>query len=131
MKAEVAAFNQEKALVGAFSVITNLRMQFGCNFLKHYLSHSAPIIDTAVSFSDVQANSFSLLWIDTAPLHFTLCVVSGGSGLGARGHVAGTWRSAQLLACPAPAPAPQGAGQRTGWWMVLHNFLAHGNRSLS
>ena len=37
MKAVVAAFNQEKALVGAFSVITNLRMQFGCNFLKHYL----------------------------------------------------------------------------------------------
>ena len=27
MKALVAAFNQEKALVGAFSVITNLRMQ--------------------------------------------------------------------------------------------------------
>ena len=37
MKAVVAAFNQEKALVGAFSVIMNLRMQFGCNFLKHYL----------------------------------------------------------------------------------------------
>ena len=36
MKAVVATFNQEKALVGAFSVITNLRMQFGCNFLKHY-----------------------------------------------------------------------------------------------
>ena len=34
MKAVVAAFNQEKALVGAFSVITNLRMEFGCNFLK-------------------------------------------------------------------------------------------------
>ena len=28
MKAVVAAFNQEKALVGAFSVITNLRMAF-------------------------------------------------------------------------------------------------------
>ena len=27
VKAVVAAFNQEKALVGAFSVITNLRMQ--------------------------------------------------------------------------------------------------------
>ena len=27
MKAVVAAFNQEKALIGAFSVITNLRMQ--------------------------------------------------------------------------------------------------------
>ena len=31
MKAVVAAFNQEKALVGAFSVITNL----GWSFLKH------------------------------------------------------------------------------------------------
>ena len=28
MKALVGAFNQEKALVGAFSVITNLRMDF-------------------------------------------------------------------------------------------------------
>ena len=36
MKAVVAAFNQEKALVGAFSVITNLRICFGWNFLKHY-----------------------------------------------------------------------------------------------
>ena len=36
MKAVVAAFNQEMALVEAFSVITNLRMQFGWNFLKHY-----------------------------------------------------------------------------------------------
>ena len=38
MKAVVAAFNQEKALVGAFSVITNLRIIFGWNFLRHYLS---------------------------------------------------------------------------------------------
>ena len=36
MKAVVAAFNQEKALVGAFSVITNFRICFGWNFLKHY-----------------------------------------------------------------------------------------------
>ena len=36
MKAVVAAFNQEKALVGAFSVITNLRICFGCNFLRRY-----------------------------------------------------------------------------------------------
>ena len=42
MKAVVAAFNQEKALVGAFSVITNLRMQFGCNFLRHYLHPRSP-----------------------------------------------------------------------------------------
>ena len=34
VKAVVAAFNQEKALVGAFSVITNFRMElFGALFL--------------------------------------------------------------------------------------------------
>ena len=33
MKAVVAAFNQEKAVIGAFSVITNLRMDLR---LKHY-----------------------------------------------------------------------------------------------
>ena len=37
MKAVVAAFNQEKALVGAFSVITNHRICFGWKFLKHYV----------------------------------------------------------------------------------------------
>ena len=36
MKAVVAAFNQEKALVGAFSVITNLRMElFGALICTH------------------------------------------------------------------------------------------------
>ena len=36
MKAVVAAFNQEKALVGAFSVITNLRMElFGALFATY------------------------------------------------------------------------------------------------
>ena len=44
MKAVVAAFNQEKALVGAFSVITNLRMEFGCNFLKHYTQAQDPAL---------------------------------------------------------------------------------------
>ena len=38
MKAVVAAFNQEKALVGAFSVITNLRMElFQALALIHHL----------------------------------------------------------------------------------------------
>ena len=41
MKAVVAAFNQEKALVGAFSVITSLRICFGWNFLKHYVQGAA------------------------------------------------------------------------------------------
>ena len=42
VKAVVAAFNQEKAQVGAFSVITNLRICFGWNFLKHYSSRHDP-----------------------------------------------------------------------------------------
>ena len=42
MKAVVAAFNQEKALVGAFSVITNLRMELfealvGCRCLTLFV----------------------------------------------------------------------------------------------
>ena len=37
MKAVVAAFNQEKALVGAFSVITNLRMDLFEALLDNYL----------------------------------------------------------------------------------------------
>ena len=38
VKAVVAAFNQEKALVGPFSVITNLRMElFGALLLTHIL----------------------------------------------------------------------------------------------
>ena len=39
MKAVVAAFNQEKALVGAFSVITNLRMD-----LFEALVFSRPVV---------------------------------------------------------------------------------------
>ena len=45
MKALVGAFNQDKALVGAFSMITNLRMQFGCNFLKIFPVLSSNLTD--------------------------------------------------------------------------------------
>ena len=38
MKAVVAAFNQEKALVGAFSVITNLRMQLFEALVQEWLA---------------------------------------------------------------------------------------------
>ena len=48
MKAVVAAFNQEKALVGAFSVITNLRME-----LFEALGDTAETIDL-----DVRAISY-------------------------------------------------------------------------
>ena len=49
MKALVGAFNQEKALVGSFSVITNLRMEFGFNFLKHYKKESVSLDDISSS----------------------------------------------------------------------------------
>ena len=47
MKAVVAAFNQEKALVGAFSVITNLRMELfqalmGTLLLAHHNFNLVP-----------------------------------------------------------------------------------------
>ena len=40
MKAVVAAFNQEKALVGAFSVITNLRMEIFEALVLTPISHT-------------------------------------------------------------------------------------------
>ena len=43
MKAVVAAFNQEKALVGAFSVITNLRMELYEALVGTQLGHAARI----------------------------------------------------------------------------------------
>ena len=47
MKAVVAAFNQEKALVGAFSVITNLRMElFGalpCTGLQEWIMTTSQV----------------------------------------------------------------------------------------
>ena len=63
MKAVVAAFKQEKALVGAFSVITNLRMQFGCNFLKHY-TWSAMMV-TNLSQLQVGGRVLTEQWVDT------------------------------------------------------------------
>ena len=48
MKAVVAAFNQEKALVGAFSVITNLRMEL-FEALLPTVHRQAPIIRRDIS----------------------------------------------------------------------------------
>ena len=42
MKAVVAAFNQEKALVGAFSVITNLRMDLFESLLSRLAAPDLP-----------------------------------------------------------------------------------------
>ena len=52
MKAVVAAFNQEKALVGAFSVITNLQME-----LFEALLDTSLMTDTARSCVDTLTNN--------------------------------------------------------------------------
>ena len=44
MKAVVAAFNQEKALVGAFSVITNLRMELFEALVATDRVHVPPVV---------------------------------------------------------------------------------------
>ena len=46
MKAVVAAFNQEKALVGAFSVITNLRMELFGALVSTISGLITPVINT-------------------------------------------------------------------------------------
>ena len=66
MKAVVAAFNQEKALVGAFSVITNLRICFGWNFLKHY-SRFLSGQYVAASCTAIRPQEFHSLSITSAP----------------------------------------------------------------
>ena len=70
MKAVVAAFNQEKALVGAFSVLTNLRMQFGCNFLKHYTQAEAATeaeTEAGAGAGEAQRSSIRVTYSDHHP----------------------------------------------------------------
>ena len=66
MKAVVATFNQEKALVGAFSVITNLRMELFealvMNLAARVTARSAPVGASSVSiihFYDSPDNNLS------------------------------------------------------------------------
>ena len=51
MKAVVTAFNQEKALVGAFSVITNLRMELFQALLSSQLLET-PAEETKIVIKD-------------------------------------------------------------------------------
>ena len=96
MKAVVAAFNQEKALVGAFSVITNLLMELfqalvlslaarGSNY-RHGRLVTAPslILLQCYQLSSVNRHHASYTNkpmsdnpIAEQPLHCTLCIVCG------------------------------------------------------
>ena len=64
MKAVVAAFNQEKALVGAFSVITNLRMELfeallvtGLRDTAHVSRAVGPLCDVSLGSSHLQPDT--------------------------------------------------------------------------
>ena len=57
MKAVVAAFNQEKALVGAFSVITNLRLElFGAPQVSNTLPFTLQTSDCSALFLSLPRN---------------------------------------------------------------------------
>ena len=58
MKVVVAAFNQEKALVGAFSVITNLRMDLFEALLGSQLSQSQNVFAGPVIITIIVVNIF-------------------------------------------------------------------------
>ena len=61
MKAVVAAFNQEKALVGAFSVITNLRMEVFEALVRQWIDciTTADFDDIATNISEEEQKDFN------------------------------------------------------------------------
>ena len=61
MKAVVAAFNQEKALVGAFSVITNLRMELFEALLASLLAGPGYLAAICIHYYHLYADSVSML----------------------------------------------------------------------
>ena len=61
MKAVVAAFNQEKALVGAFSVITNLRMELfqalvTCQIAAAHSALISYLVVVVIAWPDLHTN---------------------------------------------------------------------------
>ena len=69
MKAVVAAFNQEKALVGAFSMLTNLRMELFQALVQvwdrsQYCLLIGAVPDFSYSYSDYGANTSAATYSD-------------------------------------------------------------------
>ena len=62
MKAVVAAFNQEKALVGAFSVITNLRMELFQALVARGQGHGPRPLSLQFAVSGAGDNASIDLW---------------------------------------------------------------------
>ena len=120
MKAVVAAFNQEKALVGAFSVITNLRME-----LFEALERS-PALQGQYSVIRVNIRSRAMqerIVLLSLSFHLTTCKTQQNHGqAGQRGlHLKGLLRNqitglyslaGHIAKCPLGLPRPHGVGGR-------------------
>ena len=90
-KRALTAFNQEKALVGAFSVITNIRME-----LFEALSHSPTC--RQVNFKGVEL-------LTTLSI---VCVCRSGCGLlMTTGSTPAAWCARPASSCAAPSSAPR------------------------
>ena len=112
MKAVVAAFNQEKALVGAFSVITNLRME-----LLEALEDTLQELDEARLAAE---ESLERMEIDSRDVDKILALlVQLKYGPGARGEqLLNTRLRDKLLVQDAAAEAEQASNR-----MDIHDFV--------
>ena len=69
MKAVVAAFNQEKALVGAFSVLTNLRMELfqalagNLNLIEIHLAASGGVEASPAGPANISSLPSFMKWL--------------------------------------------------------------------
>ena len=91
MKAVVAAFNQEKALVGAFSVITNIRMQlFEALIYTLLLTDGDVGVDLALLLLAGGLGEVGLLVVAALhrvePVHAVVVLVAGVAGPGQWAH---------------------------------------------
>ena len=74
MKAVVAAFNQEKALVGAFSVISNLRMELFQALVARRRLHQPGLDIAGLSHAVTRLHKTSpILWSGSIPAIVSLC----------------------------------------------------------
>ena len=78
MKAVVAAFNQEKALVGAFSVLTNLRMELFKALDLHYNQHQ-PSCSLPVPICNDRCRTLSSPLLSPLPVLVLVLVLGWGA----------------------------------------------------
>ena len=115
MKAVVAAFNQEKALVGAFSVITNLRMELFQALENTQVRH--PVV--AAPHHPVTAQFWEAVW---SAGEIVAIVTPGAADWPAPGPV--TRRDVSRVTCdvsirwpPLPGAAPRNLSEcGDQWW---------------